>query len=209
MDQFALSCSADLRNSAYDDVYATSKKIRPAIDPVLDTEYIWVLRCLANKTHMHPPLRLQVSDIVTCLVSCAAISSEVTSASILDLKTFIRISRVLFRPFSWKAELLNPEVSGRQYDQRRKLQEALAREEWYATAEDIARVWTNVFRHRTKLNPQSEQLPFALIGDPNAALPVPASMAALEDGLLHIDQQKVPPCGVVPRSFEHIISRCA
>lgn len=106
---------------------------------------------------MHPPLRLQVSDIVSSLASCSAISTEATSSSILDLKTFIRISRVLFQPFVWKAELLNPEVSGRQYDQRRKLQEALDKEEWYATAEDFTRVWTNVFRHRIKLDQRVRQ----------------------------------------------------
>ena len=97
---------------------------------------------------MHPPLRQQISDLVTSLLSIPSISANLTSTSITDLKAFIRISRVLFRPFTWKAELLNANIVGRQYDQRRKLQEALDQEEWYATAEDAQRIWTNVIRHR-------------------------------------------------------------
>jgi hypothetical protein len=111
-------------------------------------QYVWVLRRLSNKTHMHPPLRQQISDLVTSLQSIPNLSANLTSSSITDLKAFIRISRVLFRPFSWRAELLNADTVGRQYDQRRKLQEALDQEEWYATAKDVRKIWTNVVRHR-------------------------------------------------------------
>lgn len=97
---------------------------------------------------MHPPLRLQVSDLVTSLLFRCTIPVALTSKSVTDLKTFIRISRILYRPFSWKAELLNPYTVGRQYDQRRKLQETLDKEEWYATNEDLKRVWTNAIGHR-------------------------------------------------------------
>ncbi|KAJ9102423.1 hypothetical protein QFC21_002823 [Naganishia friedmannii] len=223
MDQFALSCSVNMRKAAYtDDFHARSKKSRVVIDPVLDSEYIWVLRRLSNKTHMHPPLRLQVSDIVSSLISCTGVSTEVTSSSILDFKTFIRISRILFQPFAWKAELLNPDVNGRQYDQRRKLQEALDREEWYATAEDIARVWTNVFRHRTKLDQNSEQCLFALTGGTcvkpsthlvpspqnNVGDPIRDSLGTLEYKSLHASRLK-PVDDVVPALFERVIARCA
>ena len=97
---------------------------------------------------MHPPLRQQISDIVTSLLSLSNLSVNLTSTSITDMKAFVRVSRVLFRPFAWKAELLNPEITGRQYDQRKKLQEALDQEDWYATVEDLERVWTNALRHR-------------------------------------------------------------
>lgn len=111
-------------------------------------QYLWVLRRLSNKTHMHPPLRQQISDIVTALLASPALSVNLTSTSVTDMKAFVRVSRVLFRPFTWKVELLNPEVTGRQYDQRKKLQEALDQEEWYASVEDLQRVWTNILRHR-------------------------------------------------------------
>lgn len=101
---------------------------------------------------MHPPLRQQISDIVTSLLSIPALSVNLTSTSITDLKAFVRTSRVLFRPFTWRAELLNTEITGRQYDQRKKLQEALDQEEWYATVEDLQRVWTNALRHRIRVN---------------------------------------------------------
>ena len=120
------------------------------------SQYIWVLRRLANKTHMHPPLRQQISDLVTSILSVPRISANLTSSSITDMKAFIRISRVLFRPFMWRAELLNANVVGRQYDQRRKLQEALEQEEWYATVEDVQRIWTNVIRHRIGIDHSQE-----------------------------------------------------
>lgn len=105
---------------------------------------------------MHPPLRQQISDLVTSLLSVPSISVNLTSTSITDLKAFIRISRILFRPFMWRAELLNANVVGRQYDQRRKLQEALDQEEWYATVEDVQRIWTNVIRHRIGIDHSRE-----------------------------------------------------
>lgn len=117
----------------------------------LSVQYVWVLRRLSNKTHMHPPLRQQISDLVTSLQSIPNLSANLTSSSITDLKAFVRISRVLFRPFSWRAELLNADTVGRQYDQRRKLQEALDQEEWYATVEDVRKIWTNVVRHRIRV----------------------------------------------------------
>lgn len=100
---------------------------------------------------MHPPLRQQISDIVTSLLSLPTLSVNLTSTTVTDLKAFVRVSRVLFRPFTWRTELLNPEISGRQYDQRKKLQEALDQEEWYATVEDLQRVWTNALRHRIRV----------------------------------------------------------
>jgi hypothetical protein len=97
-------------------------------------------------------LRQQISDIITSLLSIPALSVNLTSTSITDLKAFVRVSRVLFRAFNWRAELLNTETTGRQYDQRKKLQEALDQEEWYATVEDLQRVWTNALRHRVRVN---------------------------------------------------------
>lgn len=111
---------------------------------------------------MHPPLRQQISDIVTSLLSAPNLSANMTSNSITDLKAFVRVSRVLFRPFTWRAELLNPEISGRQYDQRRKLQEALDQEEWYATVEDVKRVWTNAIRHRVRVKDKRDSILFAV-----------------------------------------------
>lgn len=174
---------------------------------------------------MHPPLRLQISDIVSSFVSCTTIPNRVTSSAVLDLKTFIRISRVLFRPFAWKAELLNPGVNERQYDQRRKLQEALDREEWYATAEDITRVWMNVFRHRAKFNQQAEQRSLTLdesacasqaaqlttqlasLPQNNVAPPVRCSSGSLEEMFSHSSQHDLAN-SVLPRIFESVQSRC-
>ncbi|KAJ9092290.1 hypothetical protein QFC20_007418 [Naganishia adeliensis] len=109
LDRFALSCSADEWSEPHSEAALTgTTTATPRIDPILDSE---------------------ISDIVTSLLSLPTLSVNLTSATVTDLKAFVRVSRVLFRPFTWRTELLNPEISGRQYDQRKKLQEALDQEE--------------------------------------------------------------------------------
>ena len=93
------------------------------------------------------------------------------STSISDFKTFVRISRILFRPFTWRPDLLNLDIKGREYDQRKKLQEAMEREEWYAIEEDVRRLWRNLIRHRVELRPPRERILYTTIGSASSHRP--------------------------------------
>lgn len=130
-------------------------------------QFITTLHNLANKTHMHPTLRLQISDLTSAVLHHPRLHSTLSSQSIADFKTFIRISRVVFREFTVGPNVLErlPELSGgRTYDQRSKLQDALAGEEWYATPVDVARLWGNLMRHRVGWREGKDEVLFTLRG---------------------------------------------
>jgi hypothetical protein len=110
---------------------------------------------------MHPPLRTRISDLTSCTIHHPHLSSIFGSTSISDLKTFIRISRILFRPFAWKPHLLDLDIMGREYDQRKKLQAAMEREEWYAVESDVRMVWGNLVRHRIGWRREGERALFS------------------------------------------------
>lgn len=178
LDKFALSCFADrytLESDCLD--WLSSDQIqrlnRPATslpedqvdnEPAITPETIVTLRRLSEKTHMHPPLRFHISDLISSTLHHPRLDCILTSTSISDIKTFIRISRVLFRTFSWRQELLDLDIKGREYDQRKKLQQALEREEWFATTEDVKRVWVNLTRHRVRWRDNRDRLLFSCDG---------------------------------------------
>jgi hypothetical protein len=128
------------------------------------TQLLRTLRRLSEKTHMHPPLRFRISDLISTTIHHPQLYSVFGSTSISDFKTFVRISRILFRSFSWRPELLDLDVKGREYDQRRKLQEAMEREEWYATEQDVKRVWRNLIRHRVEWRPVRQRILYTTVG---------------------------------------------
>ena len=120
---------------------------------------------------MHPPLRFHISDLISTTIHHPELHSIFGSTSISDIKTFIRISRILFRSFSWRPELLNLDIKGREYDQRRKLQEAMEREEWYATEQDVRRLWRNLIRHRIEWRPVRERMLYTTVASAGSYQP--------------------------------------
>jgi hypothetical protein len=132
------------------------------------SQYITTLHNLANKTHMHPTLRLHISDLTSAVLHHPRLHPNLSSQSLTDFKTFIRISRVIFRPFHVGPNVASSHLDelsqARQYDQRRKLQEALEGEEWFATPEDVARLWGNLMRHRVGIREERDQVLFMLRG---------------------------------------------
>jgi hypothetical protein len=135
---------------------------------------------------MHPPLRFHISDLISTTVHHPELHSVFGSTSISDIKTFIRISRILFRSFSWRPELLNLDIKGREYDQRKKLQEAMEREEWYATEQDVKRLWRNLVRHRVEWRPERERMLYTTMGSacsyqPTSKLPTAGTLRKQEE----------------------------
>lgn len=187
IDKFALSCMAaeetvlrcaeseskewSIRSSGdkalIDGKVGTSssvRRIQVGLLKRLFPQLLRTLRRLSEKTHMHPPLRFKISDLISTIIHHPHLYSVFGSTSISDFKTFVRISRILFRPFAWRPDLLNLDIKGREYDQRKKLQEAMEREEWYAIEEDVRRLWRNLIRHRVELRPPRERILYTTVG---------------------------------------------
>lgn len=152
VDRFAFKCRASQLAEP-----TVGINLHAAIPP----EYVAMLRSLALKTHMHPPLRAHISNLFSALHGHPKLSANITSSSITSFKSFIRIARVLFRPFDWSPAEIDPGVKGRAYDQRRKLVE---RADWFATDDDIREVFGNLVEFRVRLRRASEEVMWPLKG---------------------------------------------
>ncbi len=116
---------------------------------------------------MHPTLRLQISDLTSIVLHHPHLHPTITSHSISEFRTFVRISRIFFREFTvgpGVLERLDELGKGRTYDQRGKLQEAMEGEEWFATPVDVARVWGNLMEHRVGWREGKDEVMFTLRG---------------------------------------------
>lgn len=160
IDRFTFKCRAS-RGANDDDLVVPPMRLHAAVP----SEYLATLRSLANKTHMHPPLRAHISNLFSALHGHPRLHANITSSSITSFKSFIRIARVLFRPFDWSPATITADPhgikEGRAYDQRRKLVE---RSDWFATDDDIREVFGNLVEFRVSLRQAREEVMWPLKG---------------------------------------------
>lgn len=163
IDRFTFKCRASINATRGEaEYYDPLPDVR--LRPTIPADYLATLRSLSNKTHMHPSLRGHISNLMSAVQHHPQLESCITASSVILFKTFIRISRVLFRPFAWSPSRLDPQVKGREYDQRKKLMEAMERAEWYAIDEDVREVFGNLIEFRVNLRVPQETVMWPLKG---------------------------------------------
>ncbi|RXK39472.1 hypothetical protein M231_03305 [Tremella mesenterica] len=84
--------------------------------PLIPRAYIHHLRLLLPYTHIHPPLQIHISNLVSSLHSHPRLSSTLTSRSVLLLPDLVRAHRLLSRRFdlppNWQSALSSTRIEG-------------------------------------------------------------------------------------------------
>lgn len=172
MDQFASSLT----------IYPSSLSRLPDIPlirpPIIPREYIYDLRLLLDFTHIHPPLQVHISNLLSALSAHASLLPTLTGRAVRLFPLFVKAHRLLSGPFilppDWKDALhrhTSLPDSGKSGGQGRKEEvdswARLAGEEptlanltgipedaedgWYASSENVNGVWSLCMRHRVRL----------------------------------------------------------
>lgn len=97
------------------------------------------LRALTLLVPLSPKLKAYVADLSSALLHHPHLTSRLTPRSRNDTLDFVRIARVLFRPFAAEGE----DGKGASL---------------YASPVDVVRMWRNVVRHRVRLRARGEEM---------------------------------------------------